>query len=62
VQDGLEPDAMLVDGPQLDARLWEGGRDRTHERAQVLLEVDLGLRIGLHMTWSRLHPAGAKPS
>jgi hypothetical protein len=32
VQDWLEPDAMLVDRPQLDLRLGEGGGDRAQER------------------------------
>jgi hypothetical protein len=49
---GLPPDAVFVDGPQLDSRVWEGGRDIAQERTQMLLEVRLSLRVGLYMTWA----------
>lgn len=33
-EEGLEPDAMLIRGPQLDVRLWVGRGHRADERAQ----------------------------
>src|SRR5258708_6686187 len=62
LQDRLEPDTMLVNGPQLDARVWEGGRHRAKERTQMLLELHLGVRVSLHMARPGLQPAGAEPS
>src|SRR5262249_58172818 len=38
VQDRLQPDAMLVDGPQLDGGLREGACARSDERAEVFLK------------------------
>ena len=46
---------MFVDRPQLDGRVWEGCRDVAQQRTQMLLEVGLGLRVGLHMARAR-HP------
>ena len=37
VQDRLQPDAVLVDRPELDARLGVRGRDRLDERAELFL-------------------------
>ena len=37
LEDGLQPDAMLVDGPELDLRLGEGGGDRLDERTDLFL-------------------------
>jgi hypothetical protein len=35
LEDGLQADAVLIDGPELDARLRESGRDRLDERPNV---------------------------
>jgi hypothetical protein len=40
---------VFIDCPQLNGRVWEGRRHRALQRAQPLLEVRLGLRVGLHM-------------
>jgi hypothetical protein len=53
---------MLIDGPQLDSRVWKGRGHLAQERAQVLLELRLGLRVSLRMTRPRCQPAGAEPS
>jgi len=37
LEDGFQPDAVLVGGPELDRRLREGGRDRLGERADLFL-------------------------
>jgi hypothetical protein len=34
VQDGLQSDAMFVDGPELDLGLGKGGGDSLNERAE----------------------------
>jgi hypothetical protein len=60
LEGGLEPDAMFVDGPQLDARLWESGRHLPQQGAEMGFKLNLGQRIGLHMTWPRFQPAGAE--
>lgn len=39
VQDGLQSDAMFVDGPELDLGLGEGGGDGLDERAEVFLKA-----------------------
>jgi hypothetical protein len=49
LEDRLEPDAVLVDRPQLNGRLAESGRNRAQQRAQPSLEVCLGLHVGVHM-------------
>src|SRR5262245_54315578 len=54
-QNWLQTNAVFVNGPELDSRLGKGRRDRAQERAQMLLEVGLGLRVGLHMARPR-HP------
>src|SRR5215469_6915873 len=59
-QDGLEPNAVFIDGPYLDGCMRKGGRDRAQERAQMLLELRLGLHVGLHMTRPRLQPTSAE--
>jgi hypothetical protein len=47
---GLPPDPMFVDGPQFDGRLGKGRRHLAQQRTEVLLEVSLCLRVGLHVT------------
>jgi hypothetical protein len=37
LEDRFQADAVLVDRPELDARLREGGRDRLDERPNVFL-------------------------
>jgi hypothetical protein len=49
VQNRLEPNAVFIDRPELNGRVRVGRRDIAQERAEMLLEVRLGLRIGLHM-------------
>ena len=49
VQDGLEPDAVLIGGPQLDLRLWEGRRDRAQQRSQLFLKASCA--AGSACTW-----------
>jgi hypothetical protein len=39
VQDGFQADAVLVDRPELDLRLGEGGRDLAQERSQFFLNA-----------------------
>jgi hypothetical protein len=51
---------MFVHRPQLNGRLWEGSRHLPQQGAQVSLELGLRLRIGLHVMWPRLQPAGAE--
>ena len=48
-QDGFEPNAMFVHGPQLNPRLREGRRHLAQQRAQTRLEVRL--RLGSAWTW-----------
>ena len=60
-QAGLRAEAMLVDSPQLDARVGEGRRDRMQEQAQLLPEFGLRRWIGMHITRPTLAPAVAKP-
>jgi hypothetical protein len=38
VEDGLEPDAVFVDRPQLDPRVRERGRHLAYERAELFLK------------------------
>jgi hypothetical protein len=49
VKNRLEPNAMLVDRPQLDRRLREGCRHLAQERTQTLLTVRL--RPGSAWAW-----------
>jgi hypothetical protein len=44
---------VLVNRPQLDARLREGRCHRAQQRAQVLLELGLGLRVATNVTRTR---------
>src|SRR5260221_2352265 len=37
LEDRLQADAVLIDGPELDTRLGKGGRDRLDERADGFL-------------------------
>src|SRR5260221_575926 len=53
---------VFVSGQELDARLRKGHRHRAQQRTQTLLELCLGLRVGLHMTRPGLQPARAKPA
>src|SRR6516164_5392995 len=39
VQDELQPNAVLVDGPELDLRVRGGARDRAEERADLFLKA-----------------------
>ncbi len=43
VQDGLQPDAMFVDRPELDVGLREGGGDHADERAELFLKASCSL-------------------
>jgi hypothetical protein len=54
VQDRLESNAMFVDGPQLDAGLWERWGDLAQERTQTRLECRLRHGIRLDVSWTRL--------
>jgi hypothetical protein len=54
-QDGLQTDAVFVDGPPFDGCLGEGRRHRAQQRTHALREVSLGLQVGLHMAWAG-HP------
>jgi hypothetical protein len=49
---------VFVDGPQFEGRVWKGCCDIAQERAQLLREVRLGLRISLHMACARHQQAG----
>jgi hypothetical protein len=39
LEDRLQPDAVLVDGPEFDTRLRVGGRDRLDDRPQLFLQA-----------------------
>ena len=60
-QDRFQPNAVFVDGPQLDGRVGEGRRDLAQQWAQTLLEVRLRLRVGLHMARARHSQTCAQP-
>ena len=53
VQDGLEPNTVFVDGPELDHAVWKCRGDLAEQRAQTRLEVCLRLRVSLDMAWAR---------
>ena len=60
VQDGLEPNAVFVHGPQLDERLRKGRGHLAQQRAQTRLEGGLRHGVRLHMAWTRLEEACAQ--
>jgi len=60
VQDGLEPDAMFVDGPQLDTRLRNCRRHLAQQETQTRLEGGLRHGVRLHVAWARLEEACAQ--
>lgn len=53
---------MFVNRPQFDARPREGRCHRAQQRAQVLLELGLDLRVGTDMTGARHPEAGTEAS
>src|SRR5258708_36397476 len=59
-QDRLESNAMFVDGPQLNGRLWKRCGHLAQQRTQALREVRLGLWVGADMTRTRHTQKGAK--
>jgi len=62
VKNRLEPNAMLVDRPQLGRRLGERRGDLTQERTQTLLKVRLRLGVGVAMAWPRQAQMCAEPA
>ena len=60
VQDGLEPNAMFVDRPQLDGGVGKGRGHLAQQRAKTRLEGGLRHGVGLHMAWARLEEACAQ--
>src|SRR5260370_22922174 len=58
-QDRLESNAMFVDGPQLNGRLWQRCGPPAPQGAPALLEVRLGLWVGAGMARARHTPTGA---
>jgi hypothetical protein len=62
LQDGLEPNAMLVDGPELDAGVGESRRHLMEQRAQTRLEQGLRHGVSLHVAWAWLEEARAQVS
>src|SRR5690348_16036244 len=49
LQDGFQADAMLVDRPELDVRLGEGGRHRPQQRPHIFLKASCS--SGSACTW-----------
>lgn len=49
LENRLEPDAMPIDGPQLDGRQWKGRCHLPKQRTQMLLEVGLSHRVSSHV-------------
>src|SRR5260221_12571091 len=62
VQDRLEADAVLVDRPQLDGRLWEGRCHVPQQGAQAGLELSLGSCVSPDVAGPWFSPAGPEPS
>jgi hypothetical protein len=62
VQDGLEANAMLVDGPELNLRVREGDRHLPQQGAQVGPKLGLGHRVSPHVARPGFQPTSAKPS
>src|SRR5260370_40539399 len=62
VQDRLEADAVLVDRPQLDGRLWEGRCHVPQQGAQAGLELSLGPCVSPYVAGPAVPPTGARPA
>lgn len=59
-QDGLQPDAMFVDGPEFDSGTRERRRDLAQQRAQARLEGGLRYWVCLDMAQAWLEEACAQ--
>src|SRR5258707_11205425 len=62
VQDRLQANAVLVDGPQLDGRLWKGRCHLPQQGAQAGLKLGLGSCVSPYVAGPWFQPAGAEPS
>src|SRR5258708_40052828 len=62
VQDRLQANAVLVDGPQLDGRLWKGRCHLPQQGAQAGLKLGLGSCVSPYVAGAWFSPAGAQAS
>src|SRR5258708_38189860 len=58
VQDRLQANAVLVDGPQLDGRLWKGRCHLPQQGAQAGLKLGLGSCVSPYVAVPGVQPAG----